>query len=75
MGSELTHLKGKWIAATPIPEQSFETRVTKLEGQDKRMLLSLARKILRWLPEERPSAEALTGEEFITQYLQNEQEA
>ncbi|RSL92054.1 hypothetical protein CEP52_014062 [Fusarium oligoseptatum] len=63
--------KGNWIAATPIPDQTLESRETRLEGKDKKVLLDLVRKILRWLPEERPCAEALIEEdEFLNQYEQ-----
>lgn len=59
---------GNWIAATPIPDQTLESRETRLEGRDKKLLLALARKILRWLPEERPYAETLIEEdEFLNQ--------
>ncbi|KAJ4386535.1 hypothetical protein N0V93_009432 [Gnomoniopsis smithogilvyi] len=59
--------EGKWIAATPIPEQSLEEREKRLEGKDKVLLLAFVRKILRWDPEERPSAEELFEDEFLTQ--------
>ncbi len=39
--------QGRWIAATPLPSQTLETRDTRLEGKDKELLLQLARKILR----------------------------
>jgi serine/threonine protein kinase len=38
-----------------------------LEGKDKALLSALVRKILRWDPEERPSAEGLFEDEFLTQ--------
>ncbi|KAF6794987.1 protein kinase [Colletotrichum sojae] len=62
--------EGNWIAATPVPDQSFESRETRLEGRDKELLISLARKILRWVPEERPTAEELFEDEFLRQCLQ-----
>jgi hypothetical protein len=40
---------GNWIASTPIPSQTLESRVTRLHGQDKVMLLAFARKILQLL--------------------------
>lgn len=60
-------IAGNWIAATPIPEQTLEGREKRLEGKDKALLLDLVRKILRWDPEERPSAEELFEDEFLTQ--------
>lgn len=64
----LLTIKGKWIAETPIPDQTLETRENRLEGKDKELLLALARKILCWLPEERPTAEDLFEDEFLIQY-------
>ncbi|KAI7158102.1 protein kinase [Hortaea werneckii] len=61
--------EGNWIAATPIPEQTLETREMRLTGKDRDLLLALVRKILRWLPEERPSAEDLYEDEFILQFM------
>lgn len=59
---------GNWIAATPIPDQTLESRKTRLEGNDKKLLVALARKMLRWLPEERPCAETIIEEdEFLNQ--------
>ncbi len=65
-------IKGNWIGLTPIPDQILETRERRLEGKDKALLLALARKILRWLPEERPSAEDLFEDEFLTQWASGE---
>jgi hypothetical protein len=59
---------GNWICDTEIPQQSFETRERRLAGKDKFLLLALVRKILRWMPEERPSAEDLFEDPFLTQY-------
>jgi hypothetical protein len=61
---------GNWIASTPIPDQTLETRVTRLDGQEKVMLLAFARRILRWLPEQRASARDLTDplDEFLAQW-------
>lgn len=41
----------------------------RLKGQDRDLLLALVRKILRWLPEERPSAQDLFEDEFIVQFM------
>lgn len=66
-------ISGSWIAATPIPDQTLESRETRLEGKDKEQLLALARKILRWLPEERPAAQDLYDDEFLTQFVPKDQ--
>jgi hypothetical protein len=58
---------GNWIAATPIPDQSLETRERRLEGKDQELLLTFVRKILRWLPEDRPSAGDIFEDEFLVQ--------
>lgn len=60
-------MPGNWIAPTPIPNQTLESREKRLEGEDKKLLLALARKILRWLPEERPSAQGLFDDPFLNQ--------
>jgi hypothetical protein len=60
--------EGNWIAATPLPDQTLETREKRLEGNDKILLLRLVRKLLRWLPEDRPTAADLfDDDEFIMQ--------
>lgn len=60
---------GNWIAPTPIPEQTLEIREMRLKGRDRDLLLALIRKILRWLPEDRPSAQDLFEDEFIVQFM------
>ncbi|GIZ44610.1 hypothetical protein CKM354_000780400 [Cercospora kikuchii] len=61
--------EGNWIAATPIPHQTLESREVRLDGQDKVLLLNLMRKILKWLPEERPTAQDLFEDGFILQFM------
>ncbi|TKA28453.1 hypothetical protein B0A50_03920 [Salinomyces thailandicus] len=60
--------QGNWIAETPIPDQTLESRETRLSGGDKQLLLALARKIFRWLPEDRPSAQDLYKDGFLSQW-------
>uniref|UniRef100_A0A8H7K8Z4 Protein kinase domain-containing protein n=1 Tax=Bionectria ochroleuca TaxID=29856 RepID=A0A8H7K8Z4_BIOOC len=60
---------GNWIASTPIPEQSFDMREAQLKGEDHHLLLALVKKIFRWLPEERATAQDLTEDAFLTQFL------
>ncbi|KDN70753.1 putative protein kinase [Colletotrichum sublineola] len=60
--------EGNWIAATPIPNQSFESREIRLKGEEKELLVAFVRKVLRWLPEDRPTAENLFKDEFLNQF-------
>ena len=60
--------KGNWIAATPIPDQTLESRERRLEGKERELFMVFIRKILRWLPEDRPTAEGLFDDEFLNQY-------
>ena len=50
---------GNWKGSIPIPTQSLETREQQFLGEDKELFLNFLRRILRWLPEERPTAEEL----------------
>ncbi|KIV97852.1 hypothetical protein PV10_01557 [Exophiala mesophila] len=64
---DLYRVSGNWIAPTPIPDQTLEIREKRHVGREKELLLALARKILRWLPEDRPSAEELFEDEYLKQ--------
>ncbi|KAK0387560.1 hypothetical protein NLU13_3806 [Sarocladium strictum] len=64
--------EGNWIASSPIPDQSFESRETRLEGQEKQQLLTFVRKVLCWLPEDRKAADQLYDDEFINGYNRHE---
>jgi hypothetical protein len=68
--TKLTATSGNWIASTPIPDQTFESLEVRLEGEDKELLVAFARKVLRWLPEERKSAGEFLeeGDDFLTQW-------
>ncbi|PGH00692.1 hypothetical protein GX51_05678 [Blastomyces parvus] len=48
-----------WKGSVPIPDQSFETREWRLKDGDRTLFLNFLRRTLRWMPEERPSAEEL----------------
>ncbi|KAI4848876.1 protein kinase, partial [Aureobasidium sp. EXF-8845] len=67
--------EGNWIGSIPIPNQTLETREDRLPGKDKELLLQLVRKVLRWVPEERPSAEGLFDDEFLNQFRIVERES
>lgn len=60
-------LAGNWLGSIPIPNSSLEERVTHLEGDDKQLRLGFARRILRWLPDERPIAEELAFDAWLMQ--------
>lgn len=48
----------------------------RLEGVDKELLIAFARKVLRWLPEERMSATELLeeGDGFLTQWAEADED-
>jgi hypothetical protein len=60
--------EGNWIGTVPMPNQTLETCEDRLLGKDKELLLQLVRKVLRWIPEERPLAEGLFDDEFLNQF-------
>jgi hypothetical protein len=69
---------GNWKCSTPIPEQSWEFRERRLEGEDRTLLLDFLRSIFTWLPEQRPPAADLARHAFLMQpyfALQREKEA
>lgn len=60
-------MTGNWKGSIPIPEQSFESRITQVQGEDKELLLGFVRSVLCWLPEERPTAEEAAYDDFLMQ--------
>ncbi|KAL7938035.1 protein kinase [Trichoderma chlorosporum] len=58
---------GNWKGSVPIPDQSFEERITQLQGEDKELLLGFVRSVLCWLPEQRPTAEEMAYDDFLMQ--------
>ncbi|PYH32580.1 kinase-like protein [Aspergillus neoniger CBS 115656] len=57
---------GNWKSHVEIPEESLDDRVTRLEGDRKRLFLRFLRKTLSWVPGERPSArELLMKDEWV----------
>ncbi|EEH11727.1 protein kinase [Histoplasma capsulatum G186AR] len=61
--------EGNWKGSIPIPDQSFETREWRLDEEDRALFLKYLRRILRWRPEERPTAEELAFDDFLMQPL------
>jgi serine/threonine protein kinase len=60
---------GKWKGSVPIPDQSFETREWRLDGEDRHLFLNFLRRMLRWMPEERPTARELAYDDFLMQAI------
>ncbi|KFH41730.1 Dual specificity tyrosine-phosphorylation-regulated kinase-like protein [Hapsidospora chrysogenum ATCC 11550] len=58
---------GNWKGSIPIPDQSFEDRITQVQGEDKELLLRFVRSVLCWLPEQRPTAEEMAYDDFLMQ--------
>ncbi|RAK96409.1 kinase-like protein [Aspergillus ibericus CBS 121593] len=56
---------GKWNGRVDIPEQSLETRETRLQGDGKVLFLRFLRKALSWVPEDRPTAKELLMDEWV----------
>ncbi|BCR96485.1 uncharacterized protein AKAW2_21425A [Aspergillus luchuensis] len=54
---------GKWKSHVGIPGGCLDDRVTRLEGDRKRLFLRFLRKTLSWVPGERPSARELLMED------------
>ncbi|GFN16360.1 hypothetical protein AtubIFM55763_010192 [Aspergillus tubingensis] len=52
-----------WKSHVEIPEESLDDRVTRLEGDRKRLFLRFLRKTLSWVPGERPRARELLMED------------
>ncbi|PGH32900.1 CMGC/SRPK protein kinase [[Emmonsia] crescens] len=68
----LTHrgfYTGRWRNFAPIPDITLESLAADIEGDDKKGFLNFLRKILRWLPEERPTAGELVYDEWVLKGL------
>ncbi|PMD61934.1 kinase domain-containing protein [Hyaloscypha bicolor E] len=59
--------QGNWKGSVPIPDQSFEIREHLLHGEDRALFVQFLRRMLCWMPEERPVAEELAFDEFLMQ--------
>ncbi|KAL1991438.1 hypothetical protein VTN49DRAFT_5430 [Thermomyces lanuginosus] len=57
---------GRWIGSKGIPETSLEDSEVYLDGDNKEMFLKFVRKMLRWDPDERPSARDLLIDPWLT---------
>ncbi|PYI04299.1 kinase domain-containing protein [Aspergillus sclerotiicarbonarius CBS 121057] len=59
--------KGNWKGSIPIPDQSFEKRLQEWPDDDRRLFVSFLRKIFKWVPDDRPTAEELAFDELLMQ--------
>ncbi|KAJ9253104.1 hypothetical protein DTO207G8_4405 [Paecilomyces variotii] len=57
--------RGTWKGTIPIPNETLQSREHKLYPNDQHHFISFLRKILRWKPEERPSAAELVTDDFL----------
>ncbi|OBT40188.1 hypothetical protein VE00_08837 [Pseudogymnoascus sp. WSF 3629] len=56
---------GEWKGLAEIPRTSLEESEENLNGEDKRQFLEFIRKMLKWRPEERSSAEELLEDTWL----------
>lgn len=61
--------QGQWRGLAPIPDISLEALAEGIEGEDVPGFLSFLRRILRWLPEERPTAGELMFDPWLMKGL------
>ena len=53
----------------PLPDITLESLATDIKGKDKDGFLRFLRRILRWLPEERPTTEELVFDPWLLEGL------
>lgn len=60
---------GNWRGLVPIPDINLERLEQRLEGEDKDSFLCFVRKMLRWMPEERPGAKEVIFDPWLMEGL------
>ncbi|KMU92502.1 GH08190p [Coccidioides immitis H538.4] len=66
---------GKWTDAVPMPELTLEDLSTGIIGENKAGYLQFLRRILRWLPEERPTVRELIVDPWLMEVLERKKAA
>jgi len=56
---------GNWREAAEIPKESLEDAEKRLDGEEKKLFLNFARRMLRWKPEERSTARELLDDAWM----------
>jgi serine/threonine-protein kinase SRPK3 len=58
-------LVGNWRGAAEVPKGTLEDAEKRLQGEEKALFLSFAKKMLKWKPEERSSAKELLADTWL----------
>lgn len=62
-------ITGSWNNEVPIPEVSLEQLASDIKGEDQEEFLRFFRRMLRWIPEERPTCEELIFDPWLIKGL------
>lgn len=62
---EIVSGTGNWKNVVPLPEISLESLAADIDGEDVPGFLRFLRRILRWLPEQRPTTEELIYDPWL----------
>ena len=63
-----TYFPGEFKYSKPIPDEAFtfSNLTSFLQGEDKRLFIEFASRMLRWLPEERLTAKQLYNDPWLS---------
>ncbi|KAI2008617.1 hypothetical protein LOZ39_005583 [Ophidiomyces ophidiicola] len=75
MCPEVWNADGSWKGVVPIPDISLEglAKTAEIEGEDLADFLKFLRRMLRWLPEERPTCRELVYDPWLMKGLGEKQ--
>ena len=60
---------GNWIHEVPIPDLDMSTLEVRLSGKDKEEFLRFMRRLITWVPEERPTAVEVVYDDWMMEGL------